>query len=358
MLSETETKEHTKELQVTIPDYENDEHGKQNTSANESDLLQVVPKTREYEEKESTERKTPVINSPSEIIPSTNTEKKSKKIILETICSSLKKDSSAWTGDEDDRLVVDINEEKENTQSCKNDSMDFEENLAQLKQELLCSNDDDTINKASKLKVSQEKITEEQLERRRRSNREAQRRRRARLKMQGMEERSDVSNDNQAINLNDYDNAHSDDMYEFKKHCHVKVQQPRPDSLCMHHDMHSHYYYNKDTRYHDVTQDKYGHYIPDPYYGKHIYFPMARSPHRKTRDFEDQHFHHDRNYPREHYLHDFGGHHRPRHFQRERESHQSYHNHQKQHSAQSSPTPDINPNNKKHSQEDETKRCK
>lgn len=302
-------------LAVSIP---SDKQYNKFTSSKDSELLQVVPKTRDYEDMKSQDF------SPESEKMSPSSDSCSKKSVLENICSSLKKESPNWNGeieDEDgDKLViVQPNTEFENKDGTTNvDSLDNKESMKT-----------DEINGHHKTlstesiksfeEKSREKLTSEQLERRRRSNREAQRRRRARLKMQNSsEDCTDLLNTSSESNemkekLKIPNGVHDESFSDSQlKGCRVKVTPSRPDSLYTE-DVHSHHVHHRGKYDDHHIHEKYGRFNPEHlFHGKNrFYYPSPRS--YKEMD-EFHHFYHDApGYHGDKYIHEYPIHHRHSH---------------------------------------------
>lgn len=259
----TEKPQHSEQLEVKIPDHQVEE---KKAEKPETDLLQVVPKTRDCEEKHIPPTAT---SSPVEEEPM------SKKSLLETICSSLKKDSTEWNDKSDDTLIIDLKEEEK-----KESPKEFQPDLAKLKEELI-SKDFRAESQQSDDQKLRDKMTEDQLERRRRSNREAQRRRRARLKMQGhMEERHEFEHHGEEIEK-------EKDVYDARK----DQMKARPDTLYMQnlHDIYPH----RGSRHHEhvyLPHEKYGHHIPNEHFSYKPY--LYHRPMHQGMDMDDSPRHH------------------------------------------------------------------
>ncbi|XP_012554765.1 uncharacterized protein LOC100214406 isoform X1 [Hydra vulgaris] len=154
---------------------------KKNDTNGEAGLLQVVPKARDNEfikRNDSHAYKLP----PN--INGTNFMSNAKKSLLEDICSTLNKESfkQLQNNEDDDRLII----VQPNIES-SSPFIDFHEQFAkEVKREVL----NESFRNSPPHDIS---AVVDQLERRRRSNREAQRRRRARLKMQGIPDEQNQS---------------------------------------------------------------------------------------------------------------------------------------------------------------------
>ena len=314
--------EHNKELAVSIPsDSRFDRVNARLSNGKETELLQVVPKTRDCED-----MKPPTKYSPGDVSTSSSNTSQTKKSVLENICLSLKKESTEWlddTVDEDDDKLVIVQPNNEVTRwDNPTLSVDNGESLTNLKGEL--TNGFSTMCKGQtarpemsiedRLQCIKEGINEDQLERRRRSNREAQRRRRARLKMQGSSEDQLDSSLDYSTESSEFDSQKEktktlNGAYEEEKllahyrgkGCRVKVTPSRPDSLYPD-DVHPRHAYPIDKHDHHFLHDKFGHYARDSYLHseKHFYIP---SHHRSIQDVDDihhGHFYHDPPYADRH----------------------------------------------------------
>jgi len=291
-----------KELEVKIPER------KTIKSEESTELLQVVPKTRDCEEKHI-----PAPTGTSS--PVEDDREPPKKSLLESICSSLKKESSEWTEEnlnEEEELGSDLKVKEEiriesnhHQDTVTKDSI-IEDNLTQLKDELL-SRDPRQHNRIAQNSEEQrlrERITDDQLERRRRSNREAQRRRRARLKMQG--------HDGRAEYVDEVD-AKEKEQIEMR---HCEMSKNRPDSLYTspYHDVyhhshrgssyhterfHEHYMHEKYAPRHHMNQKPqhhpYHHPPPPPPPPHYIYEPSTDYLHRG--DHVSHHYRHHPHHP-------------------------------------------------------------
>lgn len=193
-----------KELSVSIPNDKRSDEKDTYYGDKEAELLQVVPKNREFEEMKQ---------SPPEFHLSANVSPVNpvKKNVLESICSTLKKESPESINEDD------IEDET-------NEMIVVQPSLDELPK---TSDPDPTLNE----NIKKPEITDEQLERRRKSNREAQRRRRARLKM--IEERPSSALDNSSESTTS-DILNLSSSYEeerLAKKCRIKVTPSRPESL-------------------------------------------------------------------------------------------------------------------------------
>ena len=291
-MGHTEAEEqHSKQLEVMIPDSEMVD------TKSEADLLQVVPKSRDCEDKHFPPTGT---SSPNEENPPLFSASKPKTSLLESICSSLKRESAEWDK-QDEKLVIDLKEEQKDTE--EDSAMESEENLMKLKEEIMtkdyhddCGGGDGGGDNKSTTTVEdqnlRDKITKDQLERRRKSNREAQRRRRARLKMQGhpMEERHEYEHHEDNTNI-----EKEKEQKEYNK----RYMKNRPDSLYMPPGLASYEPYSRPSYHH--TTNKEGrlnhekiHYLHDPKYdGHHEQFhhgnkhPFYPSPRHRNIEMED-----------------------------------------------------------------------
>ena len=166
-----ENRLHGKELALKIPA---DNLKKINTISNEGVLLQVVPKTRENE---FVRRNGVQAYKHAVHLNGNNFLSNVKKSLLEDICSTLNKESFKPQNNEDDDRLVIVQPNIESTSPFIN----YHEQISkeEVKSEVL----NESLRNSPPHDIS---AVVDQLERRRRSNREAQRRRRARLKMQGV----------------------------------------------------------------------------------------------------------------------------------------------------------------------------
>ena len=166
------------ELEVTIPG-----ENKSKEYHSDSELLQVVPKDRDYEELKN-EKQSPEFHlrlSP----PNQKSFRKKRE--------SPNNYMQNWNHDTQNERTISQEKPRTKVEENKPTSRDRE-------------------------------LTEDQLERRRRSNREAQRRRRARMKM--LEERPNSSLDSYKDHISMFDYTNED-----VKKCRVKVTPSRPSSL-------------------------------------------------------------------------------------------------------------------------------
>ena len=292
--------QHSKQLEVMIPESESE----MIESKSEADLLQVVPKSRDCEDNKHCPPT--ATSSPNEENPPSSSPLKPKKSLLESICSSLKRESAIEWDKQEDKLVIDLKEEHKDGE--EDPAMESEENLVKLKEEIMSNDYHDNISGDNKSNLEdqkmRDKMTEEQLERRRKSNREAQRRRRARLKMQGhLEERHDYENHEENVVV--------EKERERKETVNNKrCLKNRPDSLYMspgsyepysRSSYHHHSNINKEVHYHH--QEKV-HYVHEQYHHpspKHSsFYPSSRhnvmeiddGPSRKHHMYYPAEFHH------------------------------------------------------------------
>lgn len=310
--------QHSKQLEVMIPDNEMVE------SKSEADLLQVVPKSRDCEDNKHCPPTG--TSSPNEENPPLISSMKHKTSLLESICSSLKRESAAeWDKQEDEKMVV----KEEHKDGEEDSAMESEENLVKLKEEIMSNDYHDNMSGDNKSSIEdqkmRDKMTEEQLERRRKSNREAQRRRRARLKMQGhLEERHDYEN-------------HEENVVDEHKVAvkNKRCMKNRPDSLYMspgsyepysRSSYHRHGNSNKETRFQHHEKVHYVHeqyhhpsFYPSPH---HRVIEMDDGPSRKHHMYYPAEYHHHHHIHREHPSYRY--HHEPSHHSRH---HPSEHDH-------------------------------
>ena len=293
--------QHSKQLEVMIPESESE----MIESKSEADLLQVVPKSRDCEDNKHCPPT--ATSSPNEENPPSSSPLKPKKSLLESICSSLKRESAIEWDKQEDKLVIDLKEEDKDGE--EDPAMESEENLVKLKEEIMSNDYHDNISGDNKSNLEdqkmRDKMTEEQLERRRKSNREAQRRRRARLKMQGhLEERHDYENHEENVVV--------EKERERKETVNNKrCLKNRPDSLYMspgsyepysRSSYHHHSNINKEVHYHHQEKVHYVHHEqyhhPSPKHSS--FYPSSRhnvmeiddGPSRKHHMYYPAEFHH------------------------------------------------------------------
>ena len=310
-----------KELEVKIPERKTVKSDTENT-----ELLQVVPKTRDCEDKHI-----PAPTGTSS--PVEEDRKPPKKSLLESICSSLKKkESTEWTeeklnkeDDEEEELDVSLKmkkEEKTEVESTnhheekllKDPIMEVDENhLAQLKDELLSRDPRQHSNQITQPSDEQrfrERMTNDQLERRRRSNREAQRRRRARLKLQG--------HDGRVLEYTDEVDAKEKEQMEMRQ---CQLTANRPDSLYMSHYHDLYHHPRGSSPYHKERLHE-QHYIHEKYPRQHRINPEHHYPYPSNAKQHHHPYHHPP--PPPHYLYESPDyHHLPRHPHQHR--HHSHH---------------------------------